>query len=108
MDPEKETINKADFCYPGPKPASREAAVIMLADSIEASSRLLKDPSPQRVKTLINEIFDKALADNQLDECDITLSELALLREGFFIALIGVFSRRISYPNYDFDKGAER
>ncbi len=108
VDPEKETINKADFCYPGPKPASREAAVIMLADSIEASSRLLKDPSPQRVKTLINEIFDKALADNQLDECDITLSELALLREGFFIALIGVFSRRISYPNYDFDKGAER
>lgn len=108
VDPEKETINKSDFCYPGPKPKTREAAIIMLADSIEASSRILKDPSPQRVKTLINEIFDKALADNQLDECDITLSELAMLREGFFIVLIGVFARRISYPNYDFDKGAEK
>ena len=108
VDPEKETINRSDFCYPGPKPKTREAAIIMLADSIEASSRILKDPSPQRVKTLINEIFDKALADNQLDECDITLSELAMLREGFFIVLIGVFARRISYPNYDFDKGAEK
>jgi len=108
VDPEKETVNRADFCYPGPKPRTREAAIIMLADSIEASSRLLKDPSPQRVKSLINEIFDKALADEQLDECDITLNELAMLREGFFIVLIGVFARRISYPNYDFDKGAEK
>jgi cyclic-di-AMP phosphodiesterase PgpH len=105
VDPEKETINKSDFCYPGPKPSSKEAAIIMLADSIEASSRVLKDPSPQRVRTLIDEVFDKILLDNQLDECDITLNELALLREGFFKVLMGVFARRISYPNYDFDKG---
>ncbi len=104
VDPEKEKINESDFCYEGPIPKTKEAAIIMLADSIEASSRVLKDPSSQRLKTMIDEIFDKILAEKQLDDCDLTINDLAKLKEGFFKTLVGVYTRRISYPNFDFDK----
>ncbi|MFB3852033.1 MAG: HD family phosphohydrolase [Acidobacteriota bacterium] len=104
VDPEKEKINESDFCYEGPIPKTKEAAIIMLADSIEASSRVLKDPSSQRLKTMIDEIFDKILAERQLDDCDLTINDLAKLKEGFFKALVGVYARRISYPNFEFDK----
>lgn len=104
IDPEKEKINESDFCYEGPVPKTKEAAIIMLADSIEASSRVLKDPSSQRLKTMINEIFDKILAERQLDDCDLTINDLAKLKEGFFKTLVGINARRISYPNFEFDK----
>ncbi|MCX7830887.1 MAG: phosphohydrolase, partial [Acidobacteria bacterium] len=104
VDPEKEKINESDFCYEGPIPKTKEAAIIMLADSIEASSRVLKDPSSQRLKTMIDEIFDKILAERQLDNCDLTINDLAKLKEGFFKTLVGVYAKRISYPNFDFDK----
>ncbi len=106
-DPEKDQINESDFCYQGPKPQSKEAAIIMLADSLEASARVLKDPSSHRIETMIDEIIQKILLEEQLNECDLTLKELAILKEAFFKAIIGVFAKRISYPQFDFDKEEE-
>lgn len=103
-DPEKDQVRESDFCYEGPPPKTKEAAIIMLADSIEASSRVLKDPSSQRVKTMLDEIFDKILLERQLDDCELTFSDMAKLKDSFFKTLMGIYSRRISYPNFDFDK----
>ncbi|MEJ2420429.1 MAG: HDIG domain-containing protein [Acidobacteriota bacterium] len=111
VDPEKESLNEADFQYPGPKPRSREAAIIMLTDGVEAASRVLREPSPQRIRTLISEIVAKVVKEEQLDESNLTFSDLALVQDAFYQILIGVFSRRISYPGYKFDKeegGRER
>lgn len=103
-DPIKDQVQESDFCYEGPPPKTKEAAIIMLADSIEASSRVLKDPSSQRVKTMLDEIFDKILLERQLDDCELTFSDMAKLKDSFFKTLMGIYSRRISYPNFDFDK----
>lgn len=104
QNPEKGEIQEGDFRYPGPKPQNREAAIIMMADGVEAASRLLKDPSPQRLKGLIEEINERVVAEGQLDECDLTFKDLSRVQDAFYQMLIGVFSRRISYPGYRFDK----
>ncbi len=104
VDPEKETINEADFSYPGPRPKSREAAIIMMADGIEAGSRVLKEPTHHRLKSLVTEIVNRVVSEGQLEECDLTFKDLARVQEAFLMVLMGVFSRRISYPGYTFDK----
>lgn len=107
VDPEKESIQEGDFRYPGPKPQSREAAVVMLTDAVEAGSRVLRDPSQSRLRALIAEIVQHVLAEGQLDECDLTFRDLAKVEEAFYQILRGVFTRRISYPGYTFDKEAD-
>lgn len=104
LDPEKDTINEADFRYPGPKPQTREAAIIMMADGIEAGSRVLKEPTHHRLKALVQEIVRRVQEEGQLEESDLTFRDLAVLQEAFLKTLMGVFSRRISYPGYSFDK----
>ncbi len=106
-DPEKGPVDEADYRYPGPKPRSREAAIIMLADGVEAGSRVLREPSHQRIRALIEEIVEKAVGEGQLDGCDLTFRDLAKVQDAFHTILIGVFSRRISYPGYRFDKEGE-
>jgi putative nucleotidyltransferase with HDIG domain len=95
-------IDEVDFRYPGPKPQSREAAILMMADSIEAASRTLSDPSPAQIQGMIDRLVDSILADNQFDECDITLREIGLVKEAFFKILTGLYHRRLDYPGYDF------
>ena len=104
LDPEKESINEADFSYKGPRPQTREAAIIMIADGVEAGSRLLKEPSHHRLKALVSEIVSRIVTEGQLSECDITFHDLAKVEDAFVQILVGVFSRRISYPGYAFDK----
>lgn len=104
VDPEKESISEADFVYPGPKPQSREAAIVMLADAVEAGSRVLRDPSHTRLRALISEIVERVVSEGQLSECSLTFKDLAQVEEAFYNILLGVFSRRISYPGYTFDK----
>lgn len=103
-DPEKGELHESDYRYPGPKPRTREAAIIMLADGVEAGSRVLKDPSHQRLSGLIEEMVERVVAEGQLEECDLTFRDLSKVQDAFFQILIGVFSRRISYPGYKFDK----
>lgn len=99
-------IDEVDFRYPGPKPQTKEAAILMMADCIEAASRTLSDPSPAQIQGMIDRLVDSILADNQFDECDITLREIGLVRDSFFKILTGLYHRRLDYPDYDF-KGAE-
>jgi putative nucleotidyltransferase with HDIG domain len=93
-----EEVDIADFTYPGPRPLSRETAILMLADGCESSVRARRPQSKQDVEETVNYIFDTRLREGQLDESGLTLSDLRILRETFLTALQGVFHPRISYP----------
>ncbi|OGP50367.1 MAG: hypothetical protein A2Y79_11635 [Deltaproteobacteria bacterium RBG_13_43_22] len=91
-------VSMEDFRYPGPKPQTREAGLVLLADSIEAASRTLIDPTPGRIQGLIQRIIQNAFSDGQLDECDLTLKDLSLISASFNKILNGIFHHRIEYP----------
>ncbi len=88
-----------DFSYPGPKPQSREAALVMLADAVEASSRTLNDPSPNRLRQHIESIIKKIYSTGQLDESELTFRDLTVLADSFHRVLRGLFHHRIAYPD---------
>lgn len=93
-----EVVRADDFRYPGPKPQSRETAVALLADSVEASSRSLKDVSPPAIRVLVRKIINEKFIDGQLDECDLTLKDLHKIQESFVRNLLAIFHTRVSYP----------
>ncbi|RKQ88997.1 HD family phosphohydrolase [Brockia lithotrophica] len=86
------------FRYPGPKPQFKEAAIVMLADSVEATVRSLKHPTPEEVEAAVNEVIREKIEDGQLGECDLTMREIELIRRAFLETLAGIFHRRIEYP----------
>jgi putative nucleotidyltransferase with HDIG domain len=90
---------EAQFRYPGPKPQSREAAILMLADTVEAASRTLERPTPARVKDFVARLVEDKRADGQLDECTLTLRDLQAIQEVFVWTLCGTLHARIEYPN---------
>lgn len=87
-----------DFRYPGPKPRSRETAILMLADAVEAATRSLGKPTPSRIREVTKQIFDKRMLSGELDESGVTLSDLAKIRESFIPLLTGIHHSRIVYP----------
>jgi len=91
-------VDDSTFKYPGPKPQTREAAIVMLADLSEAASRTVKEKSPGRLKALVNTIIQKRFIDGELDECDLTLKNLNKIAEAFLPFLIGSHHERIEYP----------
>lgn len=91
-------IEDGQFRYPGPKPQTKEAAIISVADSVEAAVRSLKDPTPEKIRGLIQSITKDRLLDHQFDECDISLKELKLMEMAFCETLNGIFHSRIEYP----------
>jgi cyclic-di-AMP phosphodiesterase PgpH len=97
-DPDASEILESAFRYPGPKPQSKEAAILMIADAVESASRTLSDPTPGRIEGLVSELTDKRLRDGQFDECDLTLQEIAMIRESLIKSLIGIYHGRIKYP----------
>jgi putative nucleotidyltransferase with HDIG domain len=101
-------IDEVDYRYPGPKPQTKEAAILMLADSVEAASRTLTEPSPAQIQGMIDRLVDSILADNQFNECDITLREIGLVKESFLKILTGLYHRRLDYPGYDFKTVEEK
>lgn len=92
------SINDEDFRYEGPRPQTREMAILMLADSCEAASRSLEKPTPGRIQNLIEEIVDSRLRDGQLDECPLTLAELRTIRKSFVFSLTNMLHGRVAYP----------
>ncbi|MDO9529478.1 MAG: HDIG domain-containing protein [Syntrophales bacterium] len=92
------SIPESDFRYSGPKPQTREAGLVLLGDVVEASSRMLTNPTPSRIRALVKERFAQVLADGQLDECKLTLSDLNGISESFIRILNGIFHQRIDYP----------
>ncbi len=93
-----EKINPDDYRYPGPKPQSRETAVALLSDSVEAASRSLQNPSPESIRQLVRKIINDKFIDGQLDECDLTLRDLHKIQESFVYNLMAIFHTRVRYP----------
>ncbi|OGS36973.1 MAG: hypothetical protein A2293_02005 [Elusimicrobia bacterium RIFOXYB2_FULL_49_7] len=94
-----DNLLRDDFCYPGPKPSTKENALIMLADSVEAASRTLTEPTTSRLKNLVNSLIDGKIADGQLDNCDLTFIDLARIKRSFLPVLTSMFHTRIEYPD---------
>lgn len=93
-----EEVKEEEFRYPGPKPRSKEAAIVMLADSVEAAVRSLQEPNPAKVEGTVRAIIENRLRDGQLDESDLTFKDLEKIREAFVRVLTGILHRRIPYP----------
>jgi len=96
-----EPINESQFRYPGPKPQSKEAAVLMIADAVESASRVLPDPNPARIEALVRDLSRKRLLDHQYDECGLTFSELAKIEDAIIARLNSIYHTRIKYPEDD-------
>lgn len=94
-------VKMDDFRYPGPKPQTREAAIVMLADSTEAAVRSLKEPTKKNVEEMIRNIIRSKLEDGQLEECDLTLKDLNIIAQSFSSIIMGIFHERIEYPDID-------
>lgn len=100
-DPEVHSVNEKDFRYPGPKPQTKEAGLVMLADAVEAVSRTIQDPTPARIKAVVKKIIGEIFVDGQLDECELTLKDLNEIANSFNRILNGIFHSRIDYPDPD-------
>jgi len=96
-----EVVDETDFRYPGPKPQSKEAAIMMLADSCEAAARSLARPDPENIRAIVLKIVDAIISDGQLDQCAITLQELTTIREAMISALTAIYHARIDYPGFN-------
>ncbi|HWC89840.1 MAG TPA: metal-dependent phosphohydrolase, partial [Pirellulales bacterium] len=98
-NPDLGHVEESSFRYPGPKPQTIEAAVLMLADASESASRSLVEPTPARLENLVEDIAMKKLLDGQFDECGLTLEQLRTIEDSLIKSLTAVFHGRIKYPN---------
>ncbi|WDQ14789.1 HD family phosphohydrolase [Rhodopirellula sp. P2] len=97
-DPNREAVSDKDFRYPGPKPQTLEAAVLMLSDTVESASRTLVDPTPARIQGLVDAIAQKKVADGQFDDCGITFAQLHRVRQSLVKSLTAIYHARVKYP----------
>ena len=98
IDEDQNSPKEEEYRYPGPAPKSKEAAIILLADAVEASSRSLDNPTPSRIKNLVDEIINSRFLDSQLNNCELTIQDLANIKECFTFILTGIFHTRPKYP----------
>jgi putative nucleotidyltransferase with HDIG domain len=96
-----EPINENHYRYPGPKPQTREAAILMLADCSEAAARTLDEQTPENVRAIIKKITEDIIADGQLDECEMTMNEFNKVRESLIHTLCNIYHNRIKYPGFN-------
>jgi putative nucleotidyltransferase with HDIG domain len=94
-------VKEESFRYPGPKPQTKESAIISLADMVESASRSLEKPTPQKIEQLVTDLIAQRIADKQLDECDLTLAELRIIAERFRFTLMTMLHTRIAYPKHE-------
>ncbi len=102
-DPDQQKIGEEDYRYPGPPPQTKEAALVMLADSVEAASRSLKASTKDNLKRVITDIFNAYLQDGQLDACDFSLRELREVASSFLSILFAIYHPRVEYPGFAFE-----
>jgi len=91
--------DEVEFRYPGPKPRSKEAAVLMMADAAECAVRAMAEPTPGRIETQVHQIVSKRLTDGQFDECDLTLREIHVIESSLVKSLAGMYHARVQYPS---------
>jgi putative nucleotidyltransferase with HDIG domain len=95
---DNEEVKEEVFRYPGPKPMTKEAAIVLLADSVEAACRSLEEPTAERISDLIHRIINNKFIDGQLDSCDLTLKDLEKISAIFIHILAAFYHTRIDYP----------
>lgn len=96
--PDQPAISETQYRYPGPKPKTREVAIVMLADAVESACRAMAEPTGSRVEGLVHELAMKRLLDGQFDECDLTMRELELMERSMIKTILGIYHGRIAYP----------
>jgi len=98
-DEDKDRVNQDDYRYPGPKPQTREAGIVMLADGVEAATRSLREPTRHNISAQVQKVINGVVIDGQLDECPLTLKDLSIVAETFTSVLVGIHHHRIEYPD---------
>jgi len=98
-DPDRGEVEESAFRYPGPKPQTKEAGVLMIADAVESACRTLVEPTPARIESLVHDIAMKRLLDGQFDSCGLTLQELATIEDSLVKSLTAVYHGRVKYPD---------
>jgi hypothetical protein len=94
----EDAVEIDNFRYPGPKPQTKEAGLVMLADVVEAASRTLDNPTPSRIQGLVQNLINKIFSDGQIDNCELTLKDLHKIAKTFNRILSGTHHHRIDYP----------
>jgi putative nucleotidyltransferase with HDIG domain len=100
--------SEEDYRYPGPRPQTKEAAIVMLGDVVEAATRVLKDPTHSRLKGIIEDLVDGRFQEGQLNESPLTLRDLERIKESFLTILAGRFHTRVEYPERDIQKNSPK
>jgi putative nucleotidyltransferase with HDIG domain len=101
---DKTEVRESDYRYAGPKPHTKELGILLLADAVEAAARTLESPNPAKIQAMIDKIFNNALEDGQLDDCDLTFSELDKVASAILWVLTNMYHHRIDYPGFDFNR----
>ena len=104
-------LSEDSFRYEGPKPQSKEVALVMLADSVEAGVRSLQDHVPEKIRNMVRRIIQDKLNDGQLESCDLTFKDLDVIANSFCTSLEGLYHKRIEYPEIivrEFEKRREK
>jgi len=94
-------VREESFRYSGPKPQTKESAIVSLADMVESASRSIEKPTPQKIEQLVDELIEERIADRQLDECDLTLGDLKIIADRFRFTLMTMLHSRIAYPKQE-------
>lgn len=100
-DPNASEVDESSFRYPGPKPQTKEAGILMMADAVESASRVLVEPTPSRIESLVEDISRKRLLDGQFDECGLTLEEVRRVGDSLVKSLTAVYHGRVKYPDQE-------
>jgi membrane-associated HD superfamily phosphohydrolase len=100
-DGESKDIHESDYRYPGPSPKSKETAIVMLADTIEAATRTLSNPSAGRLRKQVEELVEQRFLEGELDDSELTMRDLKGIIDGFMSVLLGIYHQRIEYPKAD-------
>lgn len=101
QDPDASEVDESSFRYPGPKPQTKEAGVLMLSDAVESASRVLVEPTPARIESLVEDMTRKRLLDGQFDECGLTLEEVRKIGDSLVKSLTAVYHGRVKYPDQE-------
>lgn len=99
QDDRSAVVAEVEFRYPGPKPRTKEAAIMMISDAVESATRAMAEPTPGRIESLVRDLSRKRLMDGQFNQCDLTFRELGLIEDAIINRLCAVYHSRISYPS---------
>lgn len=107
-DPTQGPVRDTDYRHTGPRPSTRVNGILMICDAVEAASRTLIDPTPAKIRAMIQTIVDDCLRDGQFDECDLTMRDLAIIVDTLERTVSTVYHHRIDYPGFDFNRERPR